>query len=288
MKKAKFFALLSGILFGISTPVSKIFLNSGVNPLYLASFTYLGAGSGLFLYNMFLNRSVKFQNPLDKKDLPYLITMVSADILAIIFLMLGLKYTNSANASLLSNFEIVATSAVAFLFFKEKISKKLFISVILIVLASIILTWEGINAFHFQTGSIMVLIAYCLWGLENNCTRMLSNKNTVEITIIKGVFAGLGSLVIAILHNANLPKIDYILAILITGFLCYGFSVNLYILAQRTLKAVLTASYFAFNPYFAIIFSLIILKEQLTINFYVALLIMIIAMVIIYKDNFKN
>ncbi|WP_190014054.1 hypothetical protein [Geosporobacter subterraneus] len=49
---------------------------------------------------------------LAKKDLPYVILMIVLDIMAPMFLMLGLTMTTSANASLLINFEIVATSVL--------------------------------------------------------------------------------------------------------------------------------------------------------------------------------
>ena len=211
--------------------------------------------------------------------------MVASDILAILFLMTGLRYTTSANASLLSNFEIVATSLIAFLFFKEKISKKLAFGIFLVVLAGIILTFENSSSVHFRLGSVMVLLSYLLWGLENNATRMMSSKNTMEITIIKGLCAGFGSLIIALLLNAPVPALKYVLLILFIGFLCYGFSVNMYIMAQKYLKASITAVYFAFNPYFAVIFSFLILKEHLSLNFIVAFLIMLSAVFIVYKEE---
>jgi len=285
MKKAKIKALISGALFGVSIPISKIFLNIGINPLVLGAFTYLGAGFGLYLYNLVSTKSFKFQNPLTKEDIPYTILMIASDIFAILLLMIGLNYTNSANASLLSSFEIVATSFIAFLFFKEQIPKKVGIGVILITFASLILTYEGSDSFKFQIGSIMVLVSYCLWGLENNCTRMLSSKNVYEITIIKGLFAGLGSLIIALTTKAIFPDFNIILLILLVGFLSYGFSVIMYIKAQKTLKATLTATYFALNPYFGIIFSLLILKEQPDINFYIALIFIILAMIVIHKKS---
>ena len=51
--------------------------------------------------------------------------MVILDIIAPILLMLGISMTNSANVSLLNNFEIVTTSIIALVIFKEIISKKL-------------------------------------------------------------------------------------------------------------------------------------------------------------------
>lgn len=282
---SRLMALISAILFALSIPIFKIFLNNSLSPLYVGALAYFGAGCGMLIYNLVVTRKLKFENHITLKEIPYTIMMVISDIFAIILLTFGLKYSNSANASLLSNFEIVATSIIAYLLFKEKISKKLASSIILITIASIILTFEGLEAFYFQMGSFMVLLAYILWGFENNCTKILSSKNVNEITTIKTLSAGIGGILIAYLSKAPLPELKYIALILITGFLSYGLSVKLYIQAQKLLKASVVALYYAFSPYFAILFSLIILKEHPNLNFYIALFIMTIAVIEVYKSE---
>ena len=79
------------------------------------------------------------KEPLTRKELPYTIAMVVLDIIAPILLMLGITRTNSANVSLLNNFEIVATSLIALIIFKEVISRKLWFAIVLVTIASIIL-----------------------------------------------------------------------------------------------------------------------------------------------------
>ena len=123
--------------------------------------------------------------------------MVVLDIAAPILLMLGITMSNAANVSLLNNFEIVATSLIAFFVFKEALSKRLVLAIALVTAASIALSFEGHGSFQFNAGSLLVLGAACCWGLENNCTRMLSSKSSVQITTIKGIFSGLGSLMVA-------------------------------------------------------------------------------------------
>lgn len=286
MNKVSLIAILSAVIYGISIPISKVILSHGVDPIVLGSLTYLGAGIGLLLFNSIklLKKEKLFKNPLTINELPYAILMVVFDIFAILFLMFGLSKTNSANASLLSNFEIVATSLIAFMFLKEKVSKKLWFAIILIILASIILTYEP-KSLDFTFGSILVLGAYLFWGMENNCTKMISSKNTQEITIIKGLFSGLGSLIIAFILKSNIPSILIILSILTLGFLSYGISVSMYIYSQNKLGAAKTASYFSFAPYIAVSISIIFLFEMPEFKFYIALVIMLISGYLIYKDN---
>ncbi|MBR2068602.1 MAG: DMT family transporter [Candidatus Gastranaerophilales bacterium] len=289
MNKVSIIAILSAVFYGISIPFSKIMLIKGVNPMVLGGLTYLGAGFGLLLFS--LMKSFKkeriFQNPLGKKEFPYAVLMVFFDIFAILFLMYGLSKTNSANASLLSNFEIVSTSIIAFIFFKEKISKKLWFAIILIIIASIILTYEGSTCLDFTFGSVFVLCAYLFWGMENNCTKMISSKNIFETTIIKGVCSGIGSLIIAYFAKCEIPAFNLIFAILIMGLFSYGISVLMYIYSQNKLGAAKTASYFSYAPYIGIFASIIILKELPSFHFLIAFIIMLFAGCLIYKDN-KN
>ena len=247
---------------------------------------YLGAGIGHGIYNIFnkvaLNKVMS--NTLTKKELPYTIAMVLLDITAIILLMNGILRTNSANASLLSNCEIAATSLIAMIFFKEYISKRLWIAIILIITAGTVLTFEGAGSFEFSSGSLLVIASYICWGAENNCTKMISSKNTQEITIIKGIFSGLGSLIIAFMTGEHLPSLSLLLIIMLMGFFSYGLSVAMYIKSQNYLGAAKTAAYFSTAPFFGVIFSLIIPGEVLDIKFYISLVIMIIAALFISKD----
>jgi len=176
------------LLYAINIPLSKLL--RVISPTMMAAFLYLGAGLGLLLLGKVKKEPA---DRLTKAELPYTVGMILLDIAAPIFLMLGLERTNAANASLLNNFEIVATSLIAFLVFREKISKRLVLAIGLVTVASIGLSFEGKGSFQFNTGSLLVLCAACCWGLENNCTRMLSSKSSVQITTIKGIFSGLGA-----------------------------------------------------------------------------------------------
>ena len=279
---ATLFAILAAALYAINIPLSKILLHQ-VSPTMMAAFLYLGAGLGLFIYRLFTPKKENSE-PLTKEDLPYTIGMIVLDIAAPILLMLGLQQTNSANASLLNNFEIVATSLIAFFIFKEAISKKLGFAIILVTLASIALSFEGKGSFDFNIGSLFVLGAASCWGLENNCTRMLSSKSSVQITTIKGIFSGLGSLIVALIVGEHFPNLIWMLAVLILGFISYGLSINFYIKAQKDLGAAKTSAYYAIAPFLGAGFGMMLLHERPGMQFYVGLVIMIVATVLMIED----
>ncbi|MBO5158725.1 MAG: DMT family transporter [Lachnospiraceae bacterium] len=282
---ATIFAILAAALYAINIPLSKILLTQ-VSPTMMAAFLYLGAGLGLFIYGILTGEREK-SNSLTKAELPYTIGMILLDIAAPILLMIGLEMTNSANASLLNNFEIVATSLIAFFAFKELLSKRLTLAIIFVTLASITLSFEGEGSFQFNTGSLLVLAASCCWGLENNCTRMLSSKSSVQITTIKGFFSGLGSLIIALAIGEKIPEIKWIIAVLLLGFIAYGLSINFYIKAQKDLGAAKTSAYYSIAPFLGVFFGILLLNEKPGVQFYIGLMIMIIATVLMIKDTIE-
>lgn len=178
------YALLAAVFYAINTPFSKVLLNV-VPPTFMASFLYLGAGLGVGIMYLFHFKKEEKTERLNRLDLPYTIGMIVLDILAPIFLMLGISIGSASNASLLGNFEIVATTVIALLIFKEKVSKELWTAIAFITLSSIILSFEGSGSFQFSLGSLFVILATTCWGLENNCTRKISNKSSYEIVVIK-------------------------------------------------------------------------------------------------------
>ncbi len=280
------YALLAAALYAINIPLSKLFL-SHVTPGIMAGILYLGAGIGMFFVTTAKTSIGKDQNSalLTKQDLPYTIGMVVLDIIAPILLMIGISMTPSANVSLLNNFEIVATSLIALLIFKEAISKRLWTAIVIVTIASILLSFEGRNSFSFHAGSLFVLGASICWGLENNCTKMISNKSANEIVIIKGIFSGSGSLILAFLLGEHFPPVIYLLPALLLGFVAYGLSINFYIMAQKDLGAAKTSAYYSISPFLGVIFSMLLLQEHPSLRFYIALILMILATILMTKDT---
>lgn len=276
-KTSIFCAVLAAALYALNAPFSKLLLEK-IPATMMAALLYLGAGFGLFVVGLIQKKLGLRQNEksLTKKELPYTIGMIALDIAAPIFLMVGLSMTTAANASLLNNFEIVATSMIALFLFKETISRRLWLAIVLVVVSSLILSIEDISSFSFSFGSLFVLLACVCWGFENNCTRMMSSKNPIQIVVIKGLCSGLGSLVIAIVLGETLTSIGYTLAALLLGFVAYGLSIFFYIHAQRVLGAAKTSTYYAIAPFIGVALSFIIFKEIPSISFIIALAIMIL------------
>ena len=289
MNKAVFYAVLAAALYALNAPVSKLLLQN-VPPPMMAGFLYLGAGIGMVLMGLVRSKTErgKKEAHLTRKDLPYTLGMVILDIAAPIFLMIGLTRTAAANASLLNNFEIVATSLIALLVFRERIGKRLWLAIGLITLSSILLSVEDASSFQFSFGSLFVLAACVCWGLENNCTRRLSKSDPLEIVVIKGFGSGIGSVIIGLAIGEALPMWGDILKILLLGFVAYGLSIYFYVYAQRDLGAAKTSAYYAIAPFIGVALSLIIFREIPGPLFFAALAIMIAGTRMVNRDSAKG
>lgn len=290
--KAILYALLAAVFYALNVPMSKILLEH-VGTTMLAALLYLGAGIGIGLgagvaggIKRLTAKNTGIER-LTKKDFPFVVGMILLDIAAPIFLMLGLHYGTSSNASLLGNFEIVATTVIALFVFKEVVSKRLWGAIALITLSSILLSFEGADSLHFSYGSLFVLLATTCWGFENNCTRKISSKNTYEIVVLRGIFSGLGSMLIAFATGEHLPEIKYIGLALLLGFVAYGLSIFLYIRAQNVLGAAQTSAYYAVAPFVGASLSFLFLREPLTGIYLVALAVMIAGTALVVADTLR-
>jgi drug/metabolite transporter (DMT)-like permease len=291
MKKrvlAIIFAVLAALLYAINIPFSKLLLKD-VQPTMMAAYLYLGAGLGIGVLSLFKKKATASEKEkFEKKDFPFVFGMVILDIAAPIFLMFGVKNSSSSSASLLNNFEIVCTSLIALLIFKESISKKTWLAIILIAVSSFVLSFSDISSFKLSWGAVLVLLATLCWGLENNCTRKLANKNTFSIVIIKGIFSGLGSLIVALILRESFASLTSLVFALALGFVAYGLSIFFYVKAQGVIGAAKTSAYYSVAPFIGALLSFLIFKESLRATYFIALAIMVMGTALVVCDTLSQ
>ena len=290
MKRATFqgtgllFALLAAMLYALNAPLSKYILQY-LPPTLTAGLLYLGAGLGMALVGLFRKkpRSENGEKPLTRSDIPFVLAMILLDIAAPVLLMFGLKYTSASGVALLNNFEIVATALLAFCFFRERINGTLWLGIFFVTLSCFLLSFDPKDGFSFSFGSALVLGACACWGLENNCTRRLSEKDPLQIVVLKGVFSGLGSLALGLCIGERFQTLPVVFCALALGFVAYGLSIFYYVHAQRRLGAAKTSAYYAVAPFISALLSLILFRELPTVRYYVAFACMIVGVVFTTK-----
>lgn len=281
------YAFLSALLYAIYTPVAKI-LGINLSPAYLTAYLYLGSGIGLaILYLLFRKQFERGEKSIGKSDVPDLLVLVVLNVGAGILLNWGIKLSSAVSMSLVDNFEIVATTVIA-IFFGEKVSKRLWLGIVVIFISSSLLSFDA-NSLRISWGIILGFIATILWGLENNFTKRLSVKNPIQVVIVKGLGVGIGSYIIAILAKEKMITNGIlILDCLILGFFAFGISILLYVLSQRYIGAAKTSAYYAISPFISVFLSVVLLHEVITAQFMVAFLLMVAGIIIVVCDTLRK
>lgn len=279
-------ALLAALMFGLNAPFSKLLL-AELPPMFMVACLYTGAGAGMLLIRL-CSRERKAEASLGKDDLVWILLMILLDVLAPFLLLWGLKRTAASNASLLMNFEMVATSLIALIFFKEAIGRRMWLAMGVITFAGIILSTDisSLSSFHFSVGSLFILAACSCWGLENNCTRNMSAKSPAQIVIVKGFGSGLTALAISI-FTQEIPSfhVRATLLALLLGFAAYGLSIFFYVKAQRDLGAARTSAYYSAAPFIGVLLSMLILHEMPNLSFVFAAILMLYGTYLAISEN---
>jgi drug/metabolite transporter (DMT)-like permease len=278
MHKGVIYALLAAALFGASTPFAKTLVGQ-VAPVTLAGILYLGSGIGLLV--CFIVRALFSRNPNDKPvaltahDVPWLLgAILAGGIAGPVLLMVGLTLTPASSASLLLNIEGVLTAMLAWFVFKENFDRRIFIGMLLIVLAGGLLSWEQVPVLGVPWGAFAIIGACLCWAIDNNLTRKISASDPLQIAGIKGLVAGAVNLAIALAMGFKLPDMGVALSAGAVGFCGYGLSLVMFVLALRHLGTARTGAYFSAAPFVGALISLVMLGDAPGPLFWVAAALM--------------
>ena len=272
-------ALGAAAVFGAATPFAKR-LGDGVNPQVFAGLLYLG--SGLILSTTLLVRpSAGREAKLRGTDRgPLAVAVIAGGMAGPLLLMVGLRTTPAASASLLLNLEAVFTALGAWLVLKEQADRRIVVGMLIIVAAAMLLSVEPGKAFGLTVGALAIAGACLCWGVDNVATRPLALRDPRQIAAVKGVVAGSANVAIGLVSGGDLPSIARIGAAMILGFLGYGLSLVLYIRAMRSLGTARTGAYYAAAPFVGSAIALVWLREPVGRFFVPALALMAVGLAI--------
>lgn len=266
-------ALGAAILFGGSTPFAKQLVGN-VSPLLLAGLLYLGSGIGLVIARLIKDKGWHSSGLL-RSEWPWLLGAIGfGGIAGPTLLMLGLVYTSAASASLLLNLEAVLTAVLAWVFFKENTDRRIVFGMLLIVAGGVVLSWPSQFDNHHWMGTVAIACACLCWAIDNNLTRRISAADPLFIAGTKGLVSGIVNISMAMAIGLTLPAWSSIHYSLLVGFLGYGVSLVLFVLALRGLGTARTGAYFSTAPFIGAAVAILFFHEPTHILFWVAALLM--------------
>src|SRR6266542_294492 len=267
---AVFAALASAALFGVSTPAAKALLGV-VDPVILAGLFYCGAGIGIALLRALaapiLNAPAARQQPLTRRDYGWLAGAIAlGGVAGPVLLMLGLSRTPAATASLLLTVEGAATALLAWFVFHENFDRSIALGMACLVAGAALVSWSGTPTIESLVGPLAIIAACVAWGIDNNLTRKVSLADPLQIVQLKGLIAGPVNLLLGLWAGGSLHGSVGILLAALVGFVCYGLSLALFVIALRHLGAARTGAYFSTAPFIGAATAVIASQQPLTIQ----------------------
>jgi len=266
MNSGILYGIASAMLFGASTPLAKTLIGS-IPPLWLAALLYLGAGLGLLMvlgarWAFVTDALVALPTARDWTWIGAAIGL--GGVVGPIALMYGLTLTTAASASLLLNLEAVLTALLAWFLFNENFDRRIALGMLVIVAGATLLTVTPGGGQGSLLGSLLVAAACLCWALDNNLTRKVSGTDAVVLAALKGLVAGSVSASLALALGMPIPSLPSVASAAAVGFLGYGVSLVLFILALRHLGTARAGAYFSVAPFFGAVVAVLAGQDAMT------------------------
>ncbi len=276
--------LLSGFLFGIATPFSKLLL-AGLNSFQLAGLLYLGAAIAMLPYILRKNNHLKF----------LFYSANRAKTSGIIFfggfagpllLLAGLKSANAASVSIWLNMELVATAILGVLIFKDALNRSTWIGVFLTLIAGIIVSFgEGISS---ATSGLLITAACICWGMDNHLSALTDGASPQTVTFVKGIVAGSVNLMIGCLIADQPFLFGSVFPAVVTGIFAYGISIVLFIISAQNIGATRSQILFSTAPAWGVILSYVVVNEHFQWVHLISIALLTIAAVVSNRKSHKH
>lgn len=276
--------LLSGFLFGVATPFSKLLLE-GLNSFQLAGLLYLGAAVAMFPYIFRKNNNLilLFHSGSRMKTLGIIFF---GGFLGPVLLLFGLKTANAASVSIWLNMELVATAILGVLIFKDTLDRNTWIGVILTIIAGIATSLgEGSSGII----SALLIMAACIsWAVDNHLTALTDGASPQSVTFLKGIVAGSVNLLIGCLIASEPLKFGSVGPALMVGIFSYGFSIMLYVTSAQNLGATRGQILFSTAPLWGVVFSYLFYHESFQWVHVISIVLLALAVIVTYILKHKH
>ena len=273
MYQGVIYALLAAALFGASTPLAKELLGE-MHPIALAGLLYAGSGAGLVIVQLVRVFVIRKAAPVlwpSRGEWAWLsAAILFGGIFGPILLMSGLTTMAASTASLLLNLESAFTAGLAWFVFRENFDWRIACGMAAIVAGSVVLSIGPEGWGRISRGALLVGAACLCWAIDNNLTRKVSASDPLLVAGLKGVVAGVVNLSLALGLGYAMPRLGAIAGATAVGFVGYGLSLVLFVLALRHLGVARTSAYFALAPFFGGILAVLFFGDALTVQLCIA------------------
>jgi drug/metabolite transporter (DMT)-like permease len=256
-------ALAAGaaVLFGITAPLLQR-ASAGVSSLVSGCLLYLGAGLGAVVLLAAQRRGPVPALWGGRGFFRLGLVAVVGAVIAPVLLVLGLRHTDAATASLLLALEAPVTLLLARVLLREHLGRRVLIAAACILTGGLLLALAPLlggrggavgstaaTMTSAATGALLIFAACTAWATDNLLSRALADEDPVGVVAGKGLLGALVSGLAVAALGQSLPGARSVAALLAIGALGFGVSLQLYLRAQTLVGAGRTASVFATAPF---------------------------------------
>lgn len=196
-------AILTAVVSGFSIIANKVFIVD-LDPIVFTSIRALFIGIVFFVISSI---ECKFEYKKFKKvSWKYLIAIgLIGGAIAFLFFFTGLKLTTGGRAAFLNKTLPIYATVLAFIFLKEKITKKQVYALIVMVIGLILILSSEVNPSMFwsdpSSGDMLVIIATILWAVEYIIAKhaMIKHESNLVVAFARMFFGAMFLFAIAIL-----------------------------------------------------------------------------------------
>lgn len=290
-------AFLSALLFGASTPLSKLLLDS-LPPFGLAGLLYLGAALGVLPLCLLKRGHNTTAGPDPSapdrpgadgrrtrlKTIVFLCgAILFGGMIGPVCVLYGLRLASAASVAMWLNLELAATALLGVLVFKDHLGRAGWIGTCGTIAAALLLSWHEGSA--GPAALVFLAAAGIAWALDNHLTALIDGISPAQSTLCKGLAAGTVNLLISLRFESIVFDGAVLAAALGVGALAYGVSISLYILSAQNLGATRSQMIFSAAPFFGVALSVVVLGEAFTGIQILAALILALSLGVLFMES---
>ncbi len=264
--------LIAQLLFGTTFAFNKFVINQGVDPVLLGFCRMTICSFCLLPFFRYCKGKTRWT----RKDWGHVFLIGGiAQALAIMLEYVGTKYTTASNASLIISNEAILALFLSVLILKERLKFPTVLGGIIAMSGMAFVLLDDIRKVEIHSGTalygdLLVLLSIFCWSMYTlGSKRILDHSEPIYSLFFVSVFTAT-SLGVINLFRGTLSQIQdmpliAIIAVVYLGVFCSCLGHVMYYQALKRLPASIVSLTLTLLPVFGVAFSLILLKESLSI-----------------------
>ena len=288
-RKAYYYALilLAVIFWGASFAATKIALKE-IDPVTIIILRLILASLLLLLFAIITKKNFA----MNLKSHLWIFVLALIAVFHLWIQITGLKFTTASNTGWIIGTAPIFMTALAFVFFKEKLSSLQLAGILIAMFGLLLLFGKGdlskIDLIE-NKGDILVLGSAFTWGVYSMVNKKISLSYSPLMTILY-LFIMMTIMILpfnidkTILNSVLHLSLTGWISILFLGLFCSGVAYVIWAYSLRDLESAKVGAFLYFEPFITVLFAWYFLKEEITLIMILSGIIITVGVFMVNKD----